>query len=304
MSPFSFLRGHPRGELAPYADGRLAPDAAARVEAHLAGCKGCRADVEAQRRVRAMLAALPDNPAPRSFALTPEMAGEPAPRAPATTPPLANGLRLASVGIALALAAVIVIDVGQDGGSPSTTDDITTQRQAETANVQGDAAAAQYDRDSSEESAGAPDAAATTAPTVPGDGSSGHTSGVETGGGAAGGGAGGAGGGTPDPGEGGVQPTEPTYPLSGLDGGGPVSAPPTPAPAATATDNATATAAPDEYAADLATGDSTDQAAGPAPADEAGDGDSLLWLEALLIVALVAGVAGSVMVTRAARRRE
>lgn len=54
---------HPRDDLTALLDGALPPARAAAVEAHLAGCPECRAEVERQRGALAALAALPSAPA-------------------------------------------------------------------------------------------------------------------------------------------------------------------------------------------------------------------------------------------------
>lgn len=116
MSPFRFLRGHPRDDLASYAAGELSPGRVALVEAHLGSCPACRTEVEELRVIRAALRSLPEVEAPRSFALTPQMAAEPGlGRAPRPTPQLTLALRLATAGLATALAAVLVIDIGTTG---------------------------------------------------------------------------------------------------------------------------------------------------------------------------------------------
>ncbi len=124
MSPFSIFRRHPHGDLAAFADGRLEPDKARRVEEHLVSCEACRADVEVQREIRSLLQRSPVEAVPRSFALTPEMVGRATPTAgkPAAMP-LGMGLRMASAGLALALALVVFIDASQEPGGGNSSDD-------------------------------------------------------------------------------------------------------------------------------------------------------------------------------------
>jgi hypothetical protein len=58
---------------------------------------------------------LPEAQVPRSFALSPERAAVPRPAAP-----LAFGARIAAAGVAVALAAVLVVDLGDLGGGGAT----------------------------------------------------------------------------------------------------------------------------------------------------------------------------------------
>jgi hypothetical protein len=69
--------------LSSYLDGRLSPSEAARLEKRLASDAGLRAALQDLRETRAVLRRLPQRRAPRSFRLTPKMAGirPPEPRA-------------------------------------------------------------------------------------------------------------------------------------------------------------------------------------------------------------------------------
>ena len=69
---------HPRAEMSAHLDGELIPLRVEAMQVHLASCQPCRAELEALRRLKADLAALPEMTAPRSFALTPQMAALPA----------------------------------------------------------------------------------------------------------------------------------------------------------------------------------------------------------------------------------
>jgi len=123
--------GRLRDQLSAYIDGELAAAAAERLEAHLAGCQGCRLEVEQLRATAAALRDLPEVQAPRSFALSPERAAGRRPRAGAAAP-LALGMRLAAAGVAMALAAVLVVDLGGlagDGGA-GTTQETASQRES------------------------------------------------------------------------------------------------------------------------------------------------------------------------------
>ncbi len=110
-----------RESLSAYIDGELATSAAERLKTHLAQCEGCRLEMEQLRVTVAALHDLPPVEAPRSFALSPERAaaGRPLSRAGA---PLALGMRLATAGVAVALAAILVVDLGglAGDGEPGT----------------------------------------------------------------------------------------------------------------------------------------------------------------------------------------
>ena len=100
-----------RDQLSAYIDGELEASAAERLETHLAACEGCRLELEQLRATAAALRDLPEVQAPRSFTLSPERAAARRPLTGAAAP-LALGMRLAAVGLAVALAAVFVVDLG------------------------------------------------------------------------------------------------------------------------------------------------------------------------------------------------
>jgi hypothetical protein len=108
-----------RDQLSAYIDGELEAAAAERLEAHLAACEGCRLELEQLRVTAVALRDLPEAEAPRSFTLSPKATrlGESPERAAARRPltrataPLALGMRLAAAGVAVALAAVFVVDL-------------------------------------------------------------------------------------------------------------------------------------------------------------------------------------------------
>ena len=100
-----------RDQLSAYIDGELEAAAAERLETHLAACEGCRLELEQLRATAAALRDLPEVQAPRSFTLSPERAAARRPLTGATAP-LALGMRLAAAGVAVALAAVFVVDLG------------------------------------------------------------------------------------------------------------------------------------------------------------------------------------------------
>lgn len=134
-----------RDQLSAYIDGALDPPAAARLEAHLAQCAPCRVELEQLRATVAALRELPEAEAPRSFALSPERAAVRRPAVPAA--PLAFGARIAAAGVAVALAAVLVVDLGDLGGdgAPEETppSGMIAERQADEGEMEaGDAAPA------------------------------------------------------------------------------------------------------------------------------------------------------------------
>lgn len=109
MRLIPFVRRHSRFRdmVDAYADGELAPGEAARFEAHMASCDGCRAAVESTRALKASLAAIPEVAVPRSFRLTPAMVTPHQPlRARAATP---GFLVVARVGAAASVAAFAIV---------------------------------------------------------------------------------------------------------------------------------------------------------------------------------------------------
>jgi hypothetical protein len=111
-----------RDSLSAYLDGELDARTAERLETHLAGCASCREELEGLRTVSAALSDLEEADVPRSFALRPAQLEQRPAGAPSLSP-LAVGSRLAAAGVAVALAAVVVIDAGNfgnEGGSVQT----------------------------------------------------------------------------------------------------------------------------------------------------------------------------------------
>jgi Putative zinc-finger len=155
----SIFNRHPREELSSYLDGELIPLRTEAMQAHLASCPSCRAELEALRELKAGLTTMPEIAAPRSFALTPEMIARPLsererPAVPARAKAMASGMRLAGAGMTLALVLVLVLDftgsATKSGSAPNA------------ANVQQFAVAQNSD---SLSSAGGNPAAPTPAPT-------------------------------------------------------------------------------------------------------------------------------------------
>ncbi|HEU4759564.1 MAG TPA: zf-HC2 domain-containing protein [Dehalococcoidia bacterium] len=113
-----------RQQLSPYIDGRLLPPESRALESHLEGCLACRSELQDLRATVSALRDLPLANVPRSFALTSQQAAAPPPRPslPVATA-IGLGMRLATAGLAVALAALLVVDLGGlrgEGGSPST----------------------------------------------------------------------------------------------------------------------------------------------------------------------------------------
>ena len=122
----SIFNRHPREELSAYLDGEFIPLRIEAMRSHLASCQSCRAELEALRELKAGLATIPEIAAPRSFALTPEMASRPLREreraaVPVRAKAMANGMRLVGAGMTLALVLVLVLDFtgsGTGGSAP------------------------------------------------------------------------------------------------------------------------------------------------------------------------------------------
>ncbi len=97
--------------LSPYIDGRVAPAEAELIEAHVAGCDACRAELSQLRSLVQALRALPQVAAPRSFALP--AAGARSARAYF----LANVLWLRRAAAGLAACLVLLFGLGPYLGS-------------------------------------------------------------------------------------------------------------------------------------------------------------------------------------------
>ena len=184
-----------RVQLSAYIDGALDAAGVERLEAHLAACERCGAEMEELRATVAVLKELPQAELPRSFVLSAEHAAAGRPPQPAVArgaarrAPLAFGMRIAAAGVAVALAAVLMVDLGDFGGGGAPQEaaapGMTAGRQADEAEVgvQGDApaddggaktpagdTASQYDADGDqpeEAPAAAGGMAPSPAPTLP-----------------------------------------------------------------------------------------------------------------------------------------
>jgi hypothetical protein len=116
-------------------DGRLAPDAARALEAHVAGCRACAARLEGLRSVKSMLAAMPETEVPRSFRLRLSDVDAPvAARAAWASGPLRWAPALSGVAAALfvaVLAADFTTRDGDNGAADSTAARISSQPEAQ-----------------------------------------------------------------------------------------------------------------------------------------------------------------------------
>ncbi len=119
-----FRRGHNPdvAALSALADGALPMPEARALEAHIAECDNCRAQLDGLRQVRSLLAAMPRAEAPRSFRLrqadveAPSSAAAPARARPSIAPRLLPALSaLGMIVFAVALGA----DITSNGGARS-----------------------------------------------------------------------------------------------------------------------------------------------------------------------------------------
>jgi hypothetical protein len=110
-----------RNQLSPYLDGALSPTQKSALEGHLASCEACRGELDELRSTISATRELPQLDAPRSFALTPQMLNRRVAAPAPSVPPVALGMRLASAGVAVFLAVVVIGDLsGVGGGSDGT----------------------------------------------------------------------------------------------------------------------------------------------------------------------------------------
>jgi hypothetical protein len=115
-----WFNGHNRyrKDLSSYVDGELGGAEARRLEAHLESCVSCREELDELRLTVLAVRDMPEEPAPRSFALTPEQVSETPPPVAggvAYSPAVNTGMRLAAGALAVALAVVVFVDVGDVG---------------------------------------------------------------------------------------------------------------------------------------------------------------------------------------------
>jgi hypothetical protein len=132
---FLAFRRHPvrPSDLSAYLDGRLSERQETRVETHLESCAGCRRTLEEMRQLVAELRSLPAAKAPRSFALSPELAAVTRRATAAAVEKERTAARRAYLGFsgatvaaALLLVALFGADLlavsGRGGGPASTTE--------------------------------------------------------------------------------------------------------------------------------------------------------------------------------------
>lgn len=99
-------------------DGRLDPSRAQALQTHIAACTLCAARLDELRRVKTMLAAMPQADSPRSFRLRQADVESPARPAPVFLPGLLRAMPAASGIAALAFVLVLATDFAsrRDGG--------------------------------------------------------------------------------------------------------------------------------------------------------------------------------------------
>lgn len=102
--------GHVHEYLSEYLDGGLSAAERAEVEAHLAGCPRCRADLASLRLTVQLVRQLPLQPVPRSFALA----------VPRRTPAIVTWLRFSTGALAAIFVALLAIQLtAAPGRSPT-----------------------------------------------------------------------------------------------------------------------------------------------------------------------------------------
>jgi hypothetical protein len=144
------FRRHPvgEGELSAYLDGRLSPRRSRRLEEHLQSCAACQRKLDGLRTLVDALHGLPEVPAPRSFALSPEQAA-PAPLPLRRLyPALRNAAAAAMVLLFVSIAADLFLQFHAEPGQPETAM-LGAQRNGEllSPDIQGGAAAAEGEAD-------------------------------------------------------------------------------------------------------------------------------------------------------------
>lgn len=105
--------------LSALADGALAPAEAAALESHVAGCDVCRSRLGELRSVRAMLRAMPEADAPRSFRLRRADVEAAAKRGP--SPLWYRAMPALSAAALVMFATLVMLDAstnGEDGAGP------------------------------------------------------------------------------------------------------------------------------------------------------------------------------------------
>ncbi|HEY7269151.1 MAG TPA: hypothetical protein VH951_04935 [Dehalococcoidia bacterium] len=167
-------------ELSDLVDRKLAPARLPAVESHVAACNACRRAVAELQSLRAILSAIPESEAPRSFALSPERAAArpPTPARRASGPLWAPALALTVLVLLVGVDALSSTSSGSSDTSASHAD-LSTQKSAagaatDTFSNAEPVAPAPHTAESAPSSAstplaGAPAAAAQAAPSPQGD---------------------------------------------------------------------------------------------------------------------------------------
>jgi hypothetical protein len=143
-------------ELSAYLDGELPAARLTAAAGHLAGCDQCSAALDALRQTAALVSRLPQVEAPRSFTLTPAMAGsgQRRPQQPQRRPQL---VFVPAVALTL-LVALFAVDLASSGLSSNSSDEAGTASQAmvtKDASSSAESAAGGAAADSSRQSFGA-----------------------------------------------------------------------------------------------------------------------------------------------------
>lgn len=134
MRLIPFRNSHSRfvSDVDAFVDGELRGDRLAAFNRHLSSCATCTEAVSNATAVKALMSALPERPAPRSFALTAEMAASPArERVPAVVgTPLYLGMARLAAAVAV-VAFVGVFTLSLIGGDSKSSDQSLTSANAE-----------------------------------------------------------------------------------------------------------------------------------------------------------------------------